>query len=172
MQAVPNRHEHREHRLDRPLVAKAATASPFHVRLSGEPISGAILPNEAVQARCSLSSSPTERARQQRRPTTSSASGTRAGQSPEGVEVLRGDPHLLQRAEHGTVRNRADVAVLREAGLEVPRRGKDYAAALDPDSGDRWRLKGDRRMRELPAKAWRQTLIAGLSLWLPPLTLT
>ncbi len=44
--------------------------------------------------------------------------------------------YLLQRVEHGTARNRADVvAALREAGLEVPRRGKDYLTALDPETG-------------------------------------
>ncbi|WP_423924661.1 relaxase/mobilization nuclease domain-containing protein [Candidatus Palauibacter sp.] len=52
--------------------------------------------------------------------------------------------YLLQRVEHGTVRNRADVVgALREAGLEVPRQGKDYITALDPETGDRWRLKGE-----------------------------
>ena len=52
--------------------------------------------------------------------------------------------YLLQRVEHGTVRNRVDiVAALREAGLEVPRQGKNYLTALDPETGDRWRLKGE-----------------------------
>ena len=52
--------------------------------------------------------------------------------------------YLLQRVEHGTVRNRADiVAALWEAGLEVPRQGQDYLTALDPTTGDRWRLKGE-----------------------------
>ena len=52
--------------------------------------------------------------------------------------------YLLQRVEHGTVRNRADVVdALREAGLEVPRQGQDYLTALDPTTGDRWRLKGE-----------------------------
>ena len=52
--------------------------------------------------------------------------------------------YLLQRIEHGTVRNRPEVvAALREAGLEVPRQGKDYLTALDPETGDRWRLKGE-----------------------------
>ena len=46
--------------------------------------------------------------------------------------------YLLQRVEHGTVRNRADVvAALQEAGLEVPRQGRDYLTALDPTTGDR-----------------------------------
>ena len=52
--------------------------------------------------------------------------------------------YLLQRVEHGTVRDRADVvAALKDAGLEVPRQGKDYLTALDPETGDRWRLKGE-----------------------------
>ena len=52
--------------------------------------------------------------------------------------------YLLQRVEHGTVRDRAEVvSALREAGLEVPRQGKDYITALDPKTGDRWRLKGE-----------------------------
>ena len=51
--------------------------------------------------------------------------------------------YLLQRVEHGAVKDRFDVvAALREAGLEVPRQGKDYLTALDPETGDRWRLKG------------------------------
>ena len=52
--------------------------------------------------------------------------------------------YLLQRVEHGMVRDRADVVVaLREAGLEVPRQGKDYLTALDRETGDRWRLNGE-----------------------------
>ena len=52
--------------------------------------------------------------------------------------------YLLQRVEHGTVRNRADVvAALHEAGLEVPRQGKNYLTALDPTTGHRWRLTGE-----------------------------
>ena len=44
--------------------------------------------------------------------------------------------YLLQRVEHGTVQNRADVvAALKDAGLEVPRQGKDYLTALDPRRG-------------------------------------
>ena len=54
--------------------------------------------------------------------------------------------YLLQRVEHGTVRNRADVvAALQEAGLEVPRQGKDYITALDPETGDRGPVAAERR---------------------------
>ena len=34
------------------------------------------------------------------------------------------------------------VAALQEAGLEVPRQGKNYVTAHHPESGQRWRLKG------------------------------
>ena len=65
--------------------------------------------------------------------------GLRLESSPR--DLIR--DYLLQRVEHGTVRNRHDVvAALREAGLEVPRQGNDYLTARDPDSGQRWRLKG------------------------------
>ena len=51
--------------------------------------------------------------------------------------------YLVQRIEHGVVQNRADVvAALKEADLEVPRQGRDYVTARDPESGKRWRLKG------------------------------
>ena len=51
--------------------------------------------------------------------------------------------YLTQAVERGTVRDRASlVADLHEVGLEVPRQGKNYVTALDPQSGQRWRLKG------------------------------
>ena len=56
-------------------------------------------------------------------------------------ELIR--DYLTQRVEHGAVRSRADVvAALKEAELEVPRQGKDYVTAHDPETGKRWRLKG------------------------------
>ena len=55
---------------------------------------------------------------------------------PGPRELIR--DYLLQRVEHGVVRSRADVvAALEEAGFEVPRQGKDYLTARDPDSGTR-----------------------------------
>ena len=63
-----------------------------------------------------------------------------------GLEV-EADPrelirdYLVQRVENGVVRDRADVVdALKEAGLEVPRQGKHYVTAHDPDGGERWRL--------------------------------
>ena len=69
------------------------------------------------------------------------ATRLRAGLAVEAAprDLIR--DYLIQRVENGTVRNRADVvSALREAGLEVPRQGKDYLTALDPETGDRWRL--------------------------------
>ncbi len=51
--------------------------------------------------------------------------GLRLESSPR--DLIR--DYLLQRVEHGTVRNRHEVVdALREAGLEVPRQGMDYSA--------------------------------------------
>ena len=51
--------------------------------------------------------------------------------------------YLTQAVERGTVRDRASlVTALHEVGLEVPRQGRNYVTALDPQSGQRWRLKG------------------------------
>ncbi|WP_156418543.1 relaxase/mobilization nuclease domain-containing protein [Aureimonas sp. D3] len=45
--------------------------------------------------------------------------------------------------EHGLVRDRAEiVAALQETGLEIPRQSKSFITVLDPDSGERFRLKG------------------------------
>lgn len=46
---------------------------------------------------------------------------------------------LLERVEHRNVRNWAKVmAILRDAGLEVPRQGRDYLTALDSETGYWW----------------------------------
>ena len=51
--------------------------------------------------------------------------------------------YLEDRIVTGQVENRAGlVGALKEVGFEVPREGKDYVTALDPESGERWRLKG------------------------------
>ncbi|PVB59501.1 relaxase/mobilization nuclease domain-containing protein [Labrenzia sp. 011] len=44
----------------------------------------------------------------------------------------------------GQISSRPDmVAALEGAGFELPRQGKTYLTVKDPDSGTRWRLKGD-----------------------------
>ena len=72
------------------------------------------------------------------------ASKLRAGLDHEADprDLIR--DYLVQHVEHGTVRSRADVvAALEDVGLDVPRQGKDYLTVRDPDSGKRWRLKGE-----------------------------
>ena len=71
------------------------------------------------------------------------AANLRAGLAvePDPRELIR--DYLVQRVEHGLVRDRADVvAALKDAGLDVPRQGRDYVTARDPETGKRWRLKG------------------------------
>lgn len=59
----------------------------------------------------------------------------------EGREALHG--HVTALIEAGVVHDRASmVQALTEAGLEVPRQGKDYLTVKDPETGDRLRLKG------------------------------
>ncbi len=72
------------------------------------------------------------------------ASKLRAGleHEPNPRDLIR--DYLAQRVEQGAVRSRHDVvAALEEVGLEVPRQGMDYLTAMDPETGKRWRLKGE-----------------------------
>ena len=51
--------------------------------------------------------------------------------------------YVVARIESGSVTDRGSlVAALKEAGLEVPRQGKNYITVRDPKSQGRWRLKG------------------------------
>ena len=51
--------------------------------------------------------------------------------------------YLSQGIETGAVSDRATmISALQRAGLEVPRQGKHYLTAADPESGGKWRLKG------------------------------
>ena len=64
------------------------------------------------------------------------AAKLRAGleQEADPRELIR--DYLVQRVEHGAVQSRADVvSALEEAGLDVPRQGKSYVTARDPESG-------------------------------------
>lgn len=59
----------------------------------------------------------------------------------EGREGVHGYLTALVAGEQVTDRATL-VQALEEAGLEVPRQGRDYVTVLDPESGDRFRLKG------------------------------
>ena len=51
--------------------------------------------------------------------------------------------HLLQLVDAGAVKDRAGVvAALKEWGYDVPRAGQHYVTARDPETGQRFRLKG------------------------------
>ena len=78
------------------------------------------------------------------------ASKLRAGLEHEADPRTLIRDYLVQRVEHGEVKSRADVvSALEDVGLEVPRQGKDYITARDPDSGKRWRLKGELYERDV-----------------------
>ena len=51
--------------------------------------------------------------------------------------------HLLGLVAAGQVKDRAGVvAALKECGYDVPREGRHYVTARNPETGERWRLKG------------------------------
>lgn len=51
---------------------------------------------------------------------------------------------VLDQVSVGLITDRPSmVEALTDAGFEVPRAGKAYITAHDPDTGERWRLKGD-----------------------------
>jgi len=53
------------------------------------------------------------------------------------------DKALTQRALEGLIRSREDVlSSIKELGLKTTRQGKNYITVSDPNSTDRWRLKG------------------------------
>ncbi|WP_286196681.1 relaxase/mobilization nuclease domain-containing protein [Tropicibacter sp. R15_0] len=51
---------------------------------------------------------------------------------------------ILDQISIGIITDRASMTdVLSEAGFEIPRASKNYITAKDPDTGERWRLKGE-----------------------------
>lgn len=85
-----------------------------------------------------------------------------ASQLRAGLEV-EADPkalitrYLVQRIEDGSIQDRAGIVkALREAGLTVPRHGKDYLTVLDPESQQRYRLKGALYAADFTPEAWRE----------------
>lgn len=60
----------------------------------------------------------------------------------QGREELHG--WIIDQISIGVIRDRDTMAeVLREVGYELPRLGKDYLTVKDPETGERWRLKGE-----------------------------
>ena len=71
------------------------------------------------------------------------AAELRAGTKRDGDPVRRSSSTCCSASGAARRRDRAGVvAALKRAGFEVPREGKHYVTVLNPNSGDRWRLKG------------------------------
>ena len=72
-----------------------------------------------------------------------SATGLRQGldRTPDSAQAVTA--YLSQQVELGLVNDRASLlASLHDAGLETPRAGKHYITVLDPQTGERYRLRG------------------------------
>ena len=72
-----------------------------------------------------------------------SATGLRQGldRTPDSAQAVTA--YLSQQVELGLVNDRASLlASLHDAGLETPRAGKHYITVLDPQTGERFRLRG------------------------------
>ena len=60
----------------------------------------------------------------------------------QGREALH--DWILDQISVGTITDRASmIDALSEAGFDIPRSSKNYITAQDPDTGERWRLKGE-----------------------------
>lgn len=60
----------------------------------------------------------------------------------QGREALH--DWILDQISVGTITDRASmIDALTDAGFEIPRASKNYITAKDPDTGERWRLKGE-----------------------------
>lgn len=60
----------------------------------------------------------------------------------QGREALH--DWILDQISVGTITDRASlIDALADAGFEIPRASQNYITAKDPDTGERWRLKGD-----------------------------
>lgn len=80
------------------------------------------------------------------------AEALRRGERPEHDMRVLIDAVLSQRAVQGLIRDRADlVEQVTELGLTVTREGKDYITVSEPESGQRWRMRGTLYEREYTA---------------------
>ena len=60
----------------------------------------------------------------------------------QGREALH--DWILDQISVGTITDRASmIDALADAGFDIPRASKNYITAKDPDTGERWRLKGE-----------------------------
>ena len=77
----------------------------------------------------------------------------RGERAPDNIWQLI-DEALTQRALKGLIHSREDVlASVKELGLETTRQGKNYITVSDPNSTNRWRLKGGLYARDFESRA-------------------
>lgn len=80
------------------------------------------------------------------------AESLRRGEKPQDDVRVLIDAVLSQRASQGLIRSRSDVIdQVSDLGMEVTREGKNYITVSDPQSGQRWRMKGGLYEREFDA---------------------
>lgn len=80
------------------------------------------------------------------------AESLRNGDKPEDDVRLLVNEIIAERAIEGLISNRADViSHVKELGFDVAREGKNYITIMEPESGERWRLKGGLYEREFDA---------------------
>ncbi|MEF9334704.1 relaxase/mobilization nuclease domain-containing protein, partial [Escherichia coli] len=80
------------------------------------------------------------------------AEALRRGEKPQEDVRLLIDAVLSQRAAQGLIRSRSDVIEqVSDLGMQVTREGKNYITVSDPQSGQRWRMKGGLYEREFDA---------------------
>lgn len=82
---------------------------------------------------------------------------------PEALTRAQGREELhswiLDQVSVGMIHDRATMTeVLQEVGYDLPRIGKDYLTVKDPETGERWRLKGEifREGWQAPAAAFER----------------
>lgn len=71
------------------------------------------------------------------------AAKLKAGMQSEADSQALVTEYLTHKIGIGEIENRQDVlTALQDAGLETPRAGKNYITVLDPESGEKFRMKG------------------------------
>ncbi|MBR9863888.1 MAG: relaxase/mobilization nuclease domain-containing protein [Rhodobacteraceae bacterium] len=79
----------------------------------------------------------------------------------QGREALH--DWILDQISVGSITDRASmIDVLADAGFEIPRASKNYITAQDPDTGERWRLKGEIFHDDWQAEPPRREIERGL----------
>ncbi|HBR7710435.1 TPA: relaxase/mobilization nuclease domain-containing protein [Klebsiella pneumoniae] len=80
------------------------------------------------------------------------AESLRNGEKPKDDVRLLVNEIIAERSIEGLISSRADViSHVKELGFDVAREGKNYITIMEPESGEKWRLKGGLYEREFDA---------------------